>query len=422
MKNFLSPGFATMLHESGARVPSYRRFMLLGDKTSIAKWANQNLGQQNPNSNVKAPSYGTFSSEDLNLQLEELILRWKNQLPTVGPGSLGCIPIIFRSRRMPLLSVAILLCGTASMFTGGVLVRIPALFGGMTFSFRSNKFSWTKSHRTSRFASILQEMLCVMPGVLTSTRMIHLEFDFDRPHMFVITCIYSPLLHLGLHWLQLQRKKKVLSVGWSYKNTFRNDLIVTTLRIWEYLHRCSSIDVYVGVSKNRGTPKSSIWIGFSIINHPFWGTPIFGNIHVCTVHFGFAWIIITLCPESLANCWQKCRNVSRLNDWVDHAPQKRSCFQVVVTRGKKVCIWSFPGLHHVLAQRRALRWFLGVGFFFEWTSVFADFWFVRCFKWKKTYNSDQPWIAALVMALVLPSCKSKRTPRMRKRSFKAGVG
>ena len=31
------------------------------------------------------------------------------------------------------------------------------------------------------------------------------------------------------------------------------------------------------VSKNSGTPKSSILIRFSIINHPFWGTPIFGN-------------------------------------------------------------------------------------------------------------------------------------------------
>ena len=31
------------------------------------------------------------------------------------------------------------------------------------------------------------------------------------------------------------------------------------------------------VSKNRCTPKSSILIGFSIINHPFWGTPILGN-------------------------------------------------------------------------------------------------------------------------------------------------
>ena len=34
------------------------------------------------------------------------------------------------------------------------------------------------------------------------------------------------------------------------------------------------------VSENSGTPKSSILIGCSIINHPFWGTPIFGNTHI----------------------------------------------------------------------------------------------------------------------------------------------
>ena len=39
-------------------------------------------------------------------------------------------------------------------------------------------------------------------------------------------------------------------------------------------------DVDMGVSENSGTPKSSISIGISIINHPFWGTPIFGNIHM----------------------------------------------------------------------------------------------------------------------------------------------
>ena len=32
---------------------------------------------------------------------------------------------------------------------------------------------------------------------------------------------------------------------------------------------------YLDVSENSGTPKSSILIGFSIINHPFWGTPYF---------------------------------------------------------------------------------------------------------------------------------------------------
>jgi len=34
------------------------------------------------------------------------------------------------------------------------------------------------------------------------------------------------------------------------------------------------------VSENSGTPKSSILIEFSIINHLFWGTPIFGNTHI----------------------------------------------------------------------------------------------------------------------------------------------
>ena len=36
----------------------------------------------------------------------------------------------------------------------------------------------------------------------------------------------------------------------------------------------------VDVSENSGTPKSSILIGFSIINHQFWGTSIIGNTHV----------------------------------------------------------------------------------------------------------------------------------------------
>ena len=37
---------------------------------------------------------------------------------------------------------------------------------------------------------------------------------------------------------------------------------------------------HLGVSLNGGTPKSSISIGFSIINHPFWGTTILGNTHL----------------------------------------------------------------------------------------------------------------------------------------------
>ena len=39
------------------------------------------------------------------------------------------------------------------------------------------------------------------------------------------------------------------------------------------------------VSKNNGTPKSSILIGVFIINHLFWGTPIFGNIQLYPLLF-----------------------------------------------------------------------------------------------------------------------------------------
>jgi len=44
---------------------------------------------------------------------------------------------------------------------------------------------------------------------------------------------------------------------------------------------------HMGVSKNSGfyTPKSSILIGFSIISHPFWETPIFGNTNNLQMQF-----------------------------------------------------------------------------------------------------------------------------------------
>ena len=34
------------------------------------------------------------------------------------------------------------------------------------------------------------------------------------------------------------------------------------------------------VSENNGTPQSSILKRFFNINHPFWGTPILGNLHL----------------------------------------------------------------------------------------------------------------------------------------------
>ena len=52
------------------------------------------------------------------------------------------------------------------------------------------------------------------------------------------------------------------------------------LESWEGGHTQDISSKNMGVSKNRNTPKSSILVGFSIINHPFWGTSIFGNTHI----------------------------------------------------------------------------------------------------------------------------------------------
>ena len=74
---------------------------------------------------------------------------------------------------------------------------------------------------------------------------------------------------------------------------------------WE--NRQNKLGIYMGVSENSGTHKSSILIGFSIINHPFWGTAIFGNPHIIEI----AWVSPShrphlhskyLCPTSWTTC------------------------------------------------------------------------------------------------------------------------
>ena len=55
---------------------------------------------------------------------------------------------------------------------------------------------------------------------------------------------------------------------------------------------------HMDVSQNSGTRKSSILTGFSIINHPFWGTPILGNTHMLIrLNFSFHRIYKTTRPR-----------------------------------------------------------------------------------------------------------------------------
>ena len=75
--------------------------------------------------------------------------------------------------------------------------------------------------------------------------------------------------------------------------------------IWGHemvIHFLNSSVPEMGVSENRGTPKSSILIGFSIINHPFWGTSIVGNSQITpgfslvAVFFPAGWVANSLLP------------------------------------------------------------------------------------------------------------------------------
>ena len=67
-------------------------------------------------------------------------------------------------------------------------------------------------------------------------------------------------------------KTSLIMILWALKLCDDSELLSIRPALW-YSHD-------MGVSKNSGTPKSSILIGCSITNHPFWGTTIFGNTHI----------------------------------------------------------------------------------------------------------------------------------------------
>ena len=84
--------------------------------------------------------------------------------------------------------------------------------------------------------------------------------------------------------MDLSSEDEVLKV-----NRFGSDHISggkswATALSWEasvFFFQIKALGTDMDVSKNNGTPKSSILIGFSIIfTIHFGGTPIFGNIHM----------------------------------------------------------------------------------------------------------------------------------------------
>ncbi len=99
----------------------------------------------------------------------------------------------------------------------------------------------------------------------------------------------------------------------------------------------------MGVSKNNGTPKSCILIGFSIINHPFWGTPHFWK-------HPYMYINMTYIYQVLA--W-----------WVD--TNYISIYGVMILSGIQERFVTHLGQKHIYAKHTSvsivLRWTLSNG-------------------------------------------------------------
>ena len=100
------------------------------------------------------------------------------------------------------------------------------------------------------------------------------EWDHISPSPEIIRVILWEVSH---HQTQIYEKRSHISFCHTPKM-----FEASQLRNVHQNRKLQTTNVYkhLDVSENSGTPKSSNLIGFSIINHPFWGTPIFGNTHL----------------------------------------------------------------------------------------------------------------------------------------------
>ena len=100
------------------------------------------------------------------------------------------------------------------------------------------------------------------------------------------------------HWWWLRFNKEC---AWSILGNIDSCKSMSFLNLdlsIEYaIHSLDSTQLHGCWTKNRGTPKSSILMRFSITNHPFWGTPVWKHPHhfwcvFVTLQFGAPTIFI----------------------------------------------------------------------------------------------------------------------------------
>ena len=119
---------------------------------------------------------------------------------------------------------------------------------------------------------------------------------------------------------KLKHDQQTQAGGWLWGNWRAKKSVTLKIQMeilhgwWISLHKVSQsnelqqiqdkggnrVEDYMGVSENSGTPKSSILIEFSIVNHPFWGTPIFGSTHMwMTIPFKCVCLKIPNTPQEI---------------------------------------------------------------------------------------------------------------------------
>ena len=143
------------------------------------------------------------------------------------------------------------------------------------------------------------------------------------------------------------------------------------------------------VSENSGAPKSSIWIGISSMNHPFWGTPIFGNTHmtICVINptslGGSFW------RNSVTSHWDLQVSAPLFRD-VETSKSTRTCgcpdclnmSRISLEDSKLLNLLAFPGVY----WDGFVGWFF-VGLVYD-SRIFQNMFFVHLFLLQDLIASD----------------------------------
>ena len=135
------------------------------------------------------------------------------------------------------------------------------------------------------------------------------------------------------------------------------------------------------VSKNMGTPKSSILIGFSIINHPFWGTPSFWKHLTAFLKMMFLfprWYMESFPGENFAMIWLfSCQHLRWISTTYTRLFEGMELMEPWMNWTPKRIGWFFFQWNELLLRNHdlSLGILLGIS---QVSEVLADFFLHRC--------------------------------------------